>query len=112
MTTTQNRLRDLTGEKDPFGLRETWRDRLSADVVRNPLIADLVGQCEWCKATFAVPIGGTERTWVIKSSSVDRGPDGWRHTKCTGHLRLLGTLPAYRPRRIVLERERWTERPR
>jgi hypothetical protein len=89
-------------------LREIWRDRLSADALRNPVIADLVAHCQRCGDTLAVEIGGDAARWVVRHSRIARDERGvWRHTGCGGALRFYGRLPEPRPERISGDRGPW-----
>ena len=85
-------------------LRETWRDRLSADALRNPVIAEVMARCERCGDSSVVEIGGNPGKWWIRSSRIARDEQAvWRHTGCNGRMRFYGRLPEWLPERIVSE---------
>jgi hypothetical protein len=89
------------------GLREIWRDRLSADALRHPVIAELVARCERCGDSQVVEIGGHPGRWWIRNSRIARDETAvWRHTGCGGRLRFYGWLPEPEPERFASDGER------
>lgn len=86
-------------------LREVFRDRMSADALRNPVLADLVARCERCGDSSVVEIGCRGEKWFIRSSRIARDEQAvWRHTGCAGRMRFYGRLPEWVPERIVSDR--------
>lgn len=83
-------------------LREVWRDRLSADALRNPVLADLVAHCDRCGDTLAAEVGGSAARWAIRHSRAARDEQGvWRHTRCGGRLQVYGRVPQSVPEAVV-----------
>ena len=102
----------LYQKRDPLGSHATWRDRLSADAVRNPVIAELIAQCQRCGNVVTIEIGGSPTRWVISHRDITRDERlTWRHRQCRGRLRFHGKLPKQRPTRIVLEGDPGPGRP-
>lgn len=91
------RERDLQG-----ALREIWRDRLSADALRNPVVAELVARCDRCGDSLAVEVGGRAPHWVVRHSRIAQDERAvWRHTGCGGRLHFYGQLPQTVPEAVV-----------
>lgn len=91
------------------GLREVWSDRLSADRLRNRVLAELTAQCRTCGADLSVEITGSSYRWYVNHLDITRDDDGdWRHAgRCRGQLRFLGKLPPMCPHRIILNGGSW-----
>lgn len=63
-------------------LGEVWRDRLSTDALRSPVLVDLVAHCNRCVDTLAAEMSGSAARWAVRHGRIARADRGIRrHTR-------------------------------